>query len=412
MRSLVLGALLTALLAVAGVDADLTLQQFDGATYPHAVCTDGSQAGYYWKPAASAAAAHVWLVYLEGGGWCWDEASCAQRCGSPSAPRTSNFLCSSKEWPQKMAVGGLFWPANDTLLRDANKAFVHYCTSDGHMGDAGASTATSGWHFRGQAVVEAVLRELVVTHGLGMGTAGSRDTLIFGGGSAGARGGMVHLDYVPAMLQQAGVPDPSASVAVVGFLDSPLWINMAPFPGSSFVGFNATTKGVFKWANVSHLGTACEATYPGQEAWKCMFGQYRMPLLQTPYLLVASQYDAFQLGTNVGHKPSTAAQRAYATQFAARTRALMLELRENWGASAAGCKQEGSNAVFSWACYSHDVDCSPDGFDGAQAAGSTMDEALSAFLGWAPQVGGSSATLSLEWVDDCQGFACGPGCAL
>jgi len=43
--------------------------------YPLAVCTDGSQAGYYYKMPEKQAVlddgSARWLVFLEGGGWCW-----------------------------------------------------------------------------------------------------------------------------------------------------------------------------------------------------------------------------------------------------------------------------------------------------------------------------------------------------
>lgn len=62
---------------------------------------------------------------------------------------------------------------------------------------------------------------------------------MFAGGSAGSRGAMIHMDYVPQMLAEAGAnPD---GIAVVGFMDSPLWIDIPPFQGSSFPGFRAVT---------------------------------------------------------------------------------------------------------------------------------------------------------------------------
>jgi hypothetical protein len=45
-------------------------------------------------------------------------------------------------------------------------------------------------------------------------TIGPGSRLLFGGCSAGARGEMFTLDYVPAMLR--------------GFLDSPLWVGIQP----------------------------------------------------------------------------------------------------------------------------------------------------------------------------------------
>lgn len=65
------------------------------------------------------------------------------------------------------------------------------------MGDAEAF----GRLFYGKAVVSAVLHELVTTHGLGtQGVAAPPTRLLFGGMSAGARGALVHLDYVRGML--------------------------------------------------------------------------------------------------------------------------------------------------------------------------------------------------------------------
>ena len=41
-------------------------------------------------------------------------------------------------------------------------------------------------------------------------------------------------------------------------------------------------------------------------------GQYRMPHVKTRYLMVASEADSYQMGRNLGHRPSTGAELAYA----------------------------------------------------------------------------------------------------
>ena len=46
-----------------------------------------------------------------------------------------------------------------------------------------------------------------------------------------------------------------------------------------------------------------------------------MPFVKTPYLMVASQADAFQLGEDVGHMPKTKQELAYAQTFATATHA-------------------------------------------------------------------------------------------
>eukprot|EP00947_MAST-08B_sp_MAST-8B-sp1_P003776 g3776.t1 len=430
-------AFLLALLPLAS--ADLALQSL--SAYPTAVCTDGSPAGYYFKPSASGSS-DLWILYHQGGGWCYDEASCATRCGTPAAPKTSSTLCSSKAWKATIPLGGIFYPSSDTALADANKVYIQYCTSDGHMGDAGASASTFGWHFRGHAVLRATIAELVAKHGLG-GTAasiGKQQTIIYGGGSAGARGSMVHLDYIQSMVRDAAAPATTtaaaaaaaaAPVTVVGFLDSPAWIDEAPYPTDHrFPGFNVTTQGVYKIANVTHLGTRCAAAHPASsgEAWKCLFGQYRLPTIDAPFLVVGAQDDAFQLGENLPlGVPVGADQLAYAARFANRTRALMAEV-----IASAGPTQ--LRSVFSQACHSHSTSLTGKGFDEVTcdkrstrtaaatanrlmngpgrtaSSSSTMHGALNALLA---AVHGTTPTPStdLAWVDSCNGYACGAGCS-
>jgi hypothetical protein len=64
-----------------------------------------------------------------------------------------------------------------------------------------------------------------VTHSHGLGA--SPATLLFGGGSAGARGGMAWLDRVPGLV-------PAETVRVVGFLDSPYVIDAGPMDSSGY----------------------------------------------------------------------------------------------------------------------------------------------------------------------------------
>jgi hypothetical protein len=282
-------------------------------------------------------------------------------------------------------------------LQSVNKVFVHYCTSDGHVGSA----EQFGWHFHGADVVQAVLTDLVESHGLG--SRADPDLLLFGGGSAGARGAMMHLDYVPDMLGAA-----ASNVEVVGFLDSPLWIDVPVFYNKSATSLAGTTQAVHSYANVAHVGRNCSSHYVGADAWKCMFGQFRMPFVETPYLIVASQFDAFQLGFNVGHEPKTDAEKAYAEVLAKQTVQIMNDLKSGFVPPAKSPSGITSNAVFSWACYNHDVDTTSSGFDGFTCGnpGTTMHSALSQFL----QLAKPTSQPPLLWMDSCSGFACGSGC--
>lgn len=90
------------------------------------------------------------------------------------------------------------------------------------MGNRAASNSTFGWQFRGQKVVEGVLNTLQADRGLGA----KEQTLVFSGCSAGGRGAMVNLDYVMGMLAN-GVTG-NSKINLVGVLDSPLWVDIAP----------------------------------------------------------------------------------------------------------------------------------------------------------------------------------------
>jgi hypothetical protein len=358
---------------------------------------DGTSSGYYFQKANNITTinfssslpspASVWIIYLEGGGWCWDEESCKSRCNTPSSPKSSSPLCSSKSWPSTMSLNGIFNAKNPTL-QNANKIFVKYCTSDGHMGD----TTVNGWNFRGARVIQNVLTELVEIHGLGQRSI--KDTILFGGASAGGRGAMIHLDYVSKMLGSSI----AKNIIVRGFLDSPLWINL-PSINPSFPGFHVTCSDVFNRVNVTHTDEKCIRKY-SNEPWKCIMGEYRMPFLQTPYFISASQDDLFQIYEDIGHAPIKPNEIEYASTFANLTRATLLNLHAS---------NPSSHAVFSWACFNHAVSMSEDGFNVWKSGedpnmSSTMNDGLVRFLGW-----GDSHS-KLEWVDMCAGWKCGKGC--
>ena len=81
-------------------------------------------------------------------------------------------------------------------LSGANKFFLPYCTSDGHMGSRDPSAETFGWQFRGQHTVSAALEVMVKQHGLGSKPG---HKLLFGGGSAGSRGGMASESLITSL---------------------------------------------------------------------------------------------------------------------------------------------------------------------------------------------------------------------
>ena len=217
---------------------------------------------------------------------------------------------SSTTWASEMAQGGIF-STDPTVspFATANRAYVKYCSSDLWSGDVGASTATFNFDFRGSRIVAAVIDSLVANHGMGS-VPGSR--LLFGGCSAGAIGAMNNLDSVALqvpMMQVQGFLDASALVDVfpTGWPWSPDLLPLQLLIAEMVQAINP------------QFDPKCSTMYPGTEAWKCLFGAFRMPLLQTPFFANAPQLDDFvrALAVLVG-------SRAYALSvFPARRRSSM-----------------------------------------------------------------------------------------
>jgi hypothetical protein len=350
-----------------------------------AVCNDGTEAAYYIKDNGNP---HLWVVYLAGGGWCFDKVSCQERYNGTEYPHhdcsssseAAPCFMSSKDYPETCGKTGIFDTSSNSPLRTANKVYVPYCSSDGHMGDG----EFAGWQFRGARIGRAVIAALKKKSSLG--TAGS--TLIFGGGSAGGRGAMVLLDEVAKMLPE---------MTLLGFLDSPYLMDV-PSDSVNFNGFQEQHVGVLENFNGSSIVSSdCAAAYK-TEPWKCLFGQYRMPFLTTPYLMAAAQFDGWQL-SHLVHDCSgiekdpvyTSEQAKYVEDFGAKTRALAQTLpsgKTPWA------------IVYSTACYNHHISEHTSFWTVATSRGTSESDAMKLLL---QRKGG-------QLIDSCSGFNCGSGC--
>jgi len=261
--------------------------------YPLAICADGSPAAYYYREGIEKS--RRWLIFLEGGGWCWDEASCNNlwnQGGKNEAMSSMQFARSEEDIARWISHDGIFHETKSPFA-DANFIFVRLCSGDAFMGDysppdMSIRTHSQRWHFRGKRILDAVFRDLQDNRGLGS-TPG--DLVIYGGCSAGARGAMVSIDYYANLLAN--------KVKMIGFLDSPLWVPMVP-ADSTTTSLVEETKKVLVQANAtSFLSKECQKRFGVNKRWKCLFAAFRLPFVQTPYLLNMNQYDEFQLKYNL-----------------------------------------------------------------------------------------------------------------
>ena len=318
------------------------------SAYPDATCNDASRAAYYFRPApnASFTSMSTWVVFLESGSWCYSADTCSRR----SKAQTSN-----RTLAPTLELQGLF-AATDARLRDANLAYVPYCSSDAWVGarpgpifnaseqNATGVAAFSGG-FRGAAIVRAVVADLTAARGLGSGAAA---TVLFAGFSAGGRGAMFNCDAVGALL--AGVQGLSFGC----LFDSALWIDRPVFDPSELSAANRTALAFDLFnasATVAANSPACAAAYPasGGQGWKCVFGEYALPFVQTPRVFQNMYlYDSYQLDSiaGIGSGPPWSRQDKgdFAAAFRARMEAVLEALVPEGSADRGG--------VFP-ACYSH-----------------------------------------------------------
>ena len=117
----------------------------------------------------------------------------------------------------------------------------------------------------------------------GLGTYPGTPRILLAGCSAGARGAMFTADYMGGLLASVGVQD----AEVTALLDSPLWVDIEPITGAdgAVMPLMEQTQQILALMNATdRLGPTCMAAYPEADWWKCLYGQYRMPFLTTPYV--------------------------------------------------------------------------------------------------------------------------------
>ena len=116
----------SAVLAAAAttVAAD-TWEPFDGG--PHAVCADGSEPHFFERVADPERV----VLYFEGGGACFSEATCA--FDGPDKSYVSSSAYTAESMSQRAGLFDFENPSNP--LADHSFVYVPYCTGDLHLGD-------------------------------------------------------------------------------------------------------------------------------------------------------------------------------------------------------------------------------------------------------------------------------------
>jgi hypothetical protein len=304
----------------------------DPAFDPTALCNDGTAPAFWWRPGFGAGA-NTWVIWLQGGQECVDQASCAARVASPN---TAPLVTSNGFSATTFEEVGVLSPvqSENPVLYDANEVMLHYCSSDDWQGNQPATgrfnpNVTATWNFKGRAIAQAQIRSIEEAVPGFMGAT----RVILGGSSAGGEG-MTNLTndllpLLPAAAQVLLVND-AGFLLDFGQFDA---TQPAPYvyPGHPNSSENGANEGLALWHGRGDR--LCDAAaHTPQQHMNCYFSSY---VLEKGYISVAvfvseSQLDTAQITVNLcpllngmcnlPHNPSSQ-QGVYATNFGVQMKA-------------------------------------------------------------------------------------------
>ncbi|GJP66606.1 hypothetical protein CLOP_g23521 [Closterium sp. NIES-67] len=238
-------------------------------------CLDGSAPGYYHRPGFGTGA-KKWIIFLEGGGWCFSLKQCAVR--------SKGMLGSSKLWPKerKVEFNGVVSPSSrdNPGFYNWNVASIKYCDGGSFAGGSGMARtkANQTVFFLGNWNLKDSLQDLLARRGMSKGT----DVLV-AGCSAGAVAVSMLCDQIAGQLKPFGLN--TKCLMDAGFIP-----DVEDYKGR--YSLREKVERLSQLQSFSGIGINgdCQRANPGQ-TWKCFFPQYNLKHIRTPTFVVNSLAD-------------------------------------------------------------------------------------------------------------------------
>ena len=179
-------------------------------------CNDGSPYGYYIN-VGKGEAANNWVFYFKGGSLCLDQESCGYRWLThrhymrqwrSSSPNYNPTLGAKAPDYDDINMGIYSRKQPTNHFRDWTYVHFHYCSSDVFNGTALAEGNPVGLYHRGNAMVEAVVTELLAgvdgsSLGVEIPSLAAAKQVLIAGGSAGATGARRNMDRMASAIRDA-----------------------------------------------------------------------------------------------------------------------------------------------------------------------------------------------------------------
>lgn len=201
------------------------------------VCNDGSPYAYYVSP-GTGIGADKWIIFFKGGASCADHESCAVRWSvQPNYMRQWRTVNAKYNPGNRETVeAGIYSNTGRTdnqkipnAMANWNIVHLHYCSSDVFIGTALASENSLRLAFRGNAITQAVIKEVLAgfdttAFGPQLPKLSDASVVVIAGGSAGATGARHNMDMIADMIKADG----RDAIVVRGLADSTLDPPTAP----------------------------------------------------------------------------------------------------------------------------------------------------------------------------------------
>jgi hypothetical protein len=371
-----------------------------------AYCLDGSTPGYWYQPPMPLPRTSQWLIFLDGGAWCYDAHSCESRAkgfkgtGEKSIPQ-SNF------WPYAGHMDAD--PKVNPIFSGFHRLHFHYCDGSSYSGDREAPLPSEGkklLYLRGRRVLAAQLDTAL--------QAGLRDAeeVLFSGGSAGGIGAMhaakalraalphvrrfkvlivsgFFLERRTGMQQQSSDPNaelqsPSAASSSVATGTGHPTCRRGRGADEKCIPWVHKMRRMCEMHNCTNalLDGGCGRSLHAHEAWRCLFGKRAAAAVRLPTFFINSALDSWQM-VNVWRRfahcrwedsKCTAPQAdADVAETNLMLRAFIRDMR------ASGALLRRGNGAFIYSCNEHVAGLSNAAFYGYMVNGWSMRQALHAW---------------------------------
>jgi hypothetical protein len=252
-----------------------------GDVDPLAVCLDGSPGSLYINSATLGNSSN-WLIFFQGGGWCYSESDCLER--SLGSLGSSKGLIDNAN-PGMSGLSSLNCTSNPDFC-GWNIVNLNYCDGDSFSGNRGDAITVGGKQIfsRGHRILAASIQLLATSFGLK-----NAESVLLSGCSAGGVSAFLHSDYVHEKLISLA---PGLKKFKVVPLSGIFPVTIDNVAGESV--YADQMKYAYSMHNASsgvHQG--CLSAAKQGEEWLCNTAQGAYPHVCSPIFFVNSAYDSW-----------------------------------------------------------------------------------------------------------------------